>query len=385
MKQLRVIYRPEGKAGEYAHFAVNFYNGCSNDCGYCYLKRGQRSHVWSTTPTLRAYFTNPSNRRKDERDLNPEEFAIRAFALDIEQLLQTDGEELKRYGIFLSFSTDPLLPETIDLTFFAADFCLKRDVPVMILSKRTDTLFDHSIAHGVGFRYWMAAMEGVQTLPPDSYGRTASLWNLAFGFTLTGCDDEEPCANSNSERIGMMYALHELGFKTFASIEPVIDWAASYKMIGSSLSMCDHYMIGLHSGVKKDYYNAMQSMGYLYGIVQKLLPQHRNTIYFKDSVQQLVRESLSADEAQQLLSYSVGSNFSIFGTKGKVVLASDCTCCVCGKPAVAFWPNIDPDIPSRPYCRQCLDNEQVKALASLVCDGDAKAAKALHTAWQKNK
>jgi hypothetical protein len=38
--------------------------------------------------------------------------------------------------------------------------------------------------------------------------------------------------------------------------------------------------------------------------------------------------------------------------------ASECKCCICGKQAVAFWPVVDPDIPSFPYCRECLDNEK---------------------------
>lgn len=42
--------------------------------------------------------------------------------------------------------------------------------------------------------------------------------------------------------------------------------------------------------------------------------------------------------------------------------ASECKCCVCGKPAVAFWPLIDPDIPEQPYCRKCLDKAKVKVL-----------------------
>ena len=42
--------------------------------------------------------------------------------------------------------------------------------------------------------------------------------------------------------------------------------------------------------------------------------------------------------------------------------ASDCKCIICGKQAVAFWPIIDPDIPSHPYCRKCLDKEKLKAM-----------------------
>lgn len=32
MKKGKAIYKPAGKAGEYAKYACNFYVGCSNDC-----------------------------------------------------------------------------------------------------------------------------------------------------------------------------------------------------------------------------------------------------------------------------------------------------------------------------------------------------------------
>lgn len=48
-----------------------------------------------------------------------------------------------------------------------------------------------------------------------------------------------------------------------------------------------------------------------------------------------------------------------------MVKASDCKCCICGKPAVAFWPCIDPDIPSHPYCRKCLDRAKMQLIVKL--------------------
>jgi len=45
--------------------------------------------------------------------------------------------------------------------------------------------------------------------------------------------------------------------------------------------------------------------------------------------------------------------------------ASECKCCQCGKQAVAFWPVIDPDIPSNPYCRKCLDKAKIRLLVEL--------------------
>jgi hypothetical protein len=52
----------------------------------------------------------------------------------------------------------------------------------------------------------------------------------------------------------------------------------------------------------------------------------------------------------------------------KVEKASDCKCCVCGKPAVAFWPCIDPDIPSEPYCRKCLDKAKAEVIMAIWMD-----------------
>ena len=60
--------------------------------------------------------------------------------------------------------------------------------------------------------------------------------------------------------------------------------------------------------------------------------------------------------------------------------ASDCKCIKCGKQAVAFWPVIDPDIPSHPYCRKCLDKEKLKAMIAMF--GDEKG-KAYFDAWNE--
>ena len=54
------------------------------------------------------------------------------------------------------------------------------------------------------------------------------------------------------------------------------------------------------------------------------------------------------------------------------VLAKDCKCCQCGKQAVAFWPCIDPDIPSYPYCRGCLDAIKKDTLIKLLSNENFK-------------
>lgn len=45
--------------------------------------------------------------------------------------------------------------------------------------------------------------------------------------------------------------------------------------------------------------------------------------------------------------------------------AKDQRCCECGKQAVALWPIIVPDIPSYPYCRECLDKAKRELMVKL--------------------
>jgi hypothetical protein len=49
-----------------------------------------------------------------------------------------------------------------------------------------------------------------------------------------------------------------------------------------------------------------------------------------------------------------------------IVKASDCKCCECGEQAVAFWPCCDPDIPSYPYCRKCLDKAKAELMMQIL-------------------
>ena len=54
------------------------------------------------------------------------------------------------------------------------------------------------------------------------------------------------------------------------------------------------------------------------------------------------------------------------GGVDKTIHAKDCICIDCGiEQAVAFWPCIDPDIPSHPYCRKCLDKAKIDLMIKL--------------------
>lgn len=45
--------------------------------------------------------------------------------------------------------------------------------------------------------------------------------------------------------------------------------------------------------------------------------------------------------------------------------ARDEKCSDCGEPAEVYWPVVDPDIPSYPYCRECAEKRKTELLIRL--------------------
>lgn len=243
------IYNPSGKAGEYSYWACNFYVGCSNDCQYCYCKKGMlASTMGGNVPTLKKCFRNEGH------------------AEDVfEKEMLQNRAELQKHGLFFSFTTDPMLPETIGLTTFAVTLCLCAQIPVKILTKRTD--------------FVDAFME---------YLQREFMWSndyksmIAFGFTLTGHDELEPNASPNAQRIEAIKKLNAAGFKTFASIEPIVDFDSSLNVIESALLYCDLFKVGLMGGKK---YKTEEAKAF----VTNLQAFSRlSKFYLKDSLRKLV-------------------------------------------------------------------------------------------------
>jgi DNA repair photolyase len=131
-------------------------------------------------------------------------------------------------------------------------------VPVEVLTKRTGI---DLLARVAAFEKWDKSL-------------------IALGFTLTGHDEMEPGASTNAERIEAMRKLHKEGFKTWASIEPVIDFESSWRMISQTLDFCDLYKIGLESGKK---YNTGDLKAFIYKC-EDYIGEYDAKIYFKDSL-----------------------------------------------------------------------------------------------------
>lgn len=269
----KAIYQPNGKAGEYGEWACNFYNGCSNQCSYCYLQKGRNAKIYTPTPTLQKAF-------KDEDD------AVEQFRKELLRNLP----ELMKHGLFFCFTTDPLLPETMGLTARAVGICMENGVNVKLLTKRADFVEP--------FFGLLSAKEG--------YDEELCKKHIAFGFTLTGHDELEGNSSPNLDRICTMKLLHDRGYRTFVSAEPVIDPKTSLLIIRETLDFCDLYKVGLLSG-KKDYGKTD-----VQGLVDELLKlPEKPKIYLKDSVVGMLKLDRST-----LPDNFVGSDYNMFG-RGK--------------------------------------------------------------------
>ena len=276
----KAIYSPKGKAGEYAKYAVNFYVGCSNDCTYCYCKRGILGHdMGAPVAALKKCFKDETHARQ-------------TFEAELYKHL----DEIRPHGLFFTFTSDPMLADTHTLTIQAVEIALSYGVPCQILTKRADFIDEL----------------------PDWWSQDTYRDKLAFGFTLTGHDELEPGASPNAERIEAMKQLHKMGFKTFASIEPVISLPESSQMIVQTMGFCDLYKIGLLSGHKAYCKNDVvtfvlmtsQALA-MFWASEALCKPH---IYWKDSIFDYIgytRKEL--DEANALFTgLLVNADFDIF-------------------------------------------------------------------------
>lgn len=249
----KALYTTKGAAREYGRIGCNFYTGCPHECEYCYLKRGITGKALGGTEVrLKKCFVS-------------EEHARRVLLSELDK----HQEQCQKYGIFLSFTTDPLIKETRKMTAYTIIQARSFGIPVWVLTKCSTFICDK------------AFMSTIECINP------AVRKYIHFGFTLTGRDDMEPKANTNIERIMSMRQMHLMGFSTFASIEPVIDWQSAERVVLASIPYCDHYKIGLCSGVKKDYYNHAETFERVSFLVDTITKSHRD-VYLKQSVRTFI-------------------------------------------------------------------------------------------------
>lgn len=218
-KRGKLIYQPSGAAAEYAKWACNLYNGCSNRCEYCYNRHSQGAKLLG----------------KDEPTIKGGMSEAYAYELFLQELDKFKEDMIRDGGLFFNFVSDPCIPETMELNFCCIEMCVFNRVPVVLLTKNADWIYS-------------ALWQGLFTKMCELEMKIL----IQFGFTLTGRNDLEPGASTNRQRIAAMADLDEWGFRTWASIEPIIDPDNSFDMFKKALPFCEEFRFGLNS-LKKNY------------------------------------------------------------------------------------------------------------------------------------
>lgn len=290
---MKILSRPQGNAEEYGRWAVNPYKGCSHNCAYCYLKKG----VWANglggnTAELKSGVVSQEH----------------AFYLAMTEIYANHEEIIRDGGLFMTFTSDPCTKETQEVFFrIAIESARELGIPVMFLTKSADFI-----------NYWRYTDIANGAL--DNNGRIKS--RLSFGWTLTGHDELEPNASPNDKRINTMRLVSANGFKTWASIEPVIDFPSALNMVYQALNAgCQHFKIGLLTNntrlVRKDFefgehkfkaYDVRDGLHFVEDVMR--MTDGKATVYWKQSVRDLFDGDghIILDQWP----HSVGKGYSLF-------------------------------------------------------------------------
>jgi len=241
-----MIYQPKGKAREYSPLALNYYKGCDHGCRYCYVPNIYR--------VARDSYIHVS--QKDE----------------VAKKLQKETVRYKLRGkqVLLCFAGDPYCEydTKTGLTRSVLEILYQNKIPVAILTKGgTRILRDVDII--------------------KRFGR-----HIKVGITLTFINPLkskywEPGAASPQDRIETLRILHELGIKTWVSLEPVIEPQQTVELIKATINFVEEYRIGKinnYQGVDK---NINWSV-FLKEVLQILRPRKKE-IYVKNDLREAAR------------------------------------------------------------------------------------------------
>lgn len=205
---MSVIYQPSGKAGEYAEWAVNLYNGCTHKCAYCYVPhvRQIRREVFYGANGISAY--------KDVlKKLRLEAFSLRG---------KIDSP------ITLSFTSDPYQP-------FALASGITREA-LHILKEN-------------GFTVCILTKAGTAALADVDLLGTGDV--IAASLTVREESDRrkwEPNAAPYADRLELLARAKAIGLQTWASFEPTIFPEQTLRMLEESAPNVDLAKVGPLNG-----------------------------------------------------------------------------------------------------------------------------------------
>lgn len=234
---MKPIYKPKGKAAEYADWALNLYTGCTNGCEYCYA---------------------PAVLRKS-RETFAEECSLRKGVMNA-AMKQLENGSFEGETIHLCFTCDPY-PFGIDATPTREIIRAIHEAGahVQILTKRP-----------------LAAELDFDLLGADD----------KFGVTITGAPrDIEPLADRTIRRIEALRTAKRHGIGTWVSCEPVYDPETIYRLI-EECDFIDLYKIG-----KLNYRPSDIDWGEFGRRCEELLREHDRCYIIKESLREIMERA----------------------------------------------------------------------------------------------
>lgn len=326
---MKILSRPKGNAEEYGRWAVNAYLGCQNRCKYCYLQTGPGAkNLGGSVAKLKAHVIDEEH----------------AYHLAMAEIIENREAIIRDGGLFFTFTSDPCIKDTRNLNFTIAHDALMMRIPVTMLTKDATFLnldpFDEKIIGLDKEEDWRRNIPFYHSGSGhlsfiDNPHFTTDTTIIAFGFTLTGHNELEPNASSNEERINAMQRLTERNFKVWASIEPVIDFDSSFRMIQQALDAgCRHFKIGLMTertkvcrrgftlgGKTFEPYDPARCLAFVQDVMQQT--RDRATVYWKQSFRDFIggtgkHRLFTDDELHKIFDdypNAVGKDWSMFNNK----------------------------------------------------------------------
>ena len=199
---MSIVYKPKGKAGEYADLAANLYTGCSHGCLYCYAPRMLHR----------------------DRETFHAKVEPRASILD---KLKKEAHMHRGKEVFLCFTCDPYCDE---------------DSAHRLTRKAITILHDNGVAVNILTKGGIRAMRDFDLLRANPH-----LSRIGTTLTFANSHDTlawEPRASHPIERVQMLREAKANGIATWASLEPVIDPEQTLSLIRQTASFVDHYKVG---------------------------------------------------------------------------------------------------------------------------------------------
>ncbi|MBL6996767.1 radical SAM protein [Desulfobacula sp.] len=202
-KTMNIIYEPKGPAKEYAKLAANIYKSCTHSCRYCYAA----THMRKTKET----FHSANLVKKD---------AISDLKKDAAKLRGDDRE------ILFYFLGDPYNPDEPELgiTRQAIEIMIENDLRFTILTKG-----------GSRVRRDLDLFQGY---------RKSSIWQTIVFSKQESADYWEPNAAPLRERFNLAKDAHDMGIRTWISLEPGIDPDQALEVVRQLHPYVDMWKVG---------------------------------------------------------------------------------------------------------------------------------------------